>query len=134
MAPATWTTIYGGASPSSSPTDPAALVGVVSAGALGTLTGDVFFAWTAAAPVVLFGAPLGALAVTLIPRVPTMVFVAVLCLGQLAWAVTKVGASPEVLLGVGVGLLAANGVFHALFVAGHRLHPHHTTTAQIRTE
>lgn len=102
------------------------LVGVASAGALGTLNSDVFFAWSAAAPVVLFGAPLGALAVTLIPRVPTMIVVGVLCLAQLVWAAWKVGPSAGVLVGVGIGLLAANAVFHALFVAGRRLHPDHT--------
>ncbi|MFG0307137.1 MAG: TSUP family transporter [Phycisphaerales bacterium JB040] len=101
------------------------LVGVVSSGVLGTLTEDVFFAWTAAAPVVLFGAPLGALALTVIPRVPTMVFVALLCLAQLVWAVWKIGPSTGVLLGVGIGLVGANAVFHTLFVAGRRLHPDH---------
>ena len=99
------------------------IVGVISSAALGSLTIEVYHAWLAAAPVVLLGAPLGALAVTLIPRTPTMIFVGVLCLVQLVWTVSKVGAASESLFGVGIGLLTANAMFHGLFVAGRRLHP-----------
>ncbi|KPF47002.1 permease [beta proteobacterium AAP121] len=45
----------------------------------------VFENWLAAAPVVALGAPLGAFAVALIGRKPTLLFVAVLCLGQFVW-------------------------------------------------
>lgn len=41
--------------------------------------------WLAAAPVVCLGAPLGALMVDLIGRKPTLLFVAVLCVGQFVW-------------------------------------------------
>jgi uncharacterized membrane protein YfcA len=41
--------------------------------------------WLAAAPVVVIGAPLGALAVGVIPRRATLVLVSLLCLAQLAW-------------------------------------------------
>lgn len=41
--------------------------------------------WLAAAPVVALGAPLGAFAVDLIGRRPTLVFVAVLCVAQFVW-------------------------------------------------
>lgn len=42
--------------------------------------------WLAAAPVVALGAPLGAFVVGLIGRRPTLMFVAVLCVVQFAWA------------------------------------------------
>ncbi|GAB3336680.1 hypothetical protein GCM10027359_11470 [Marilutibacter aestuarii] len=45
----------------------------------------VFGNWLAAAPVVALGAPLGALVVGLIGRRPTLVFVAILCVGQFVW-------------------------------------------------
>lgn len=45
----------------------------------------VFGHWIAAAPVVALGAPLGALVVSLVGRRPTLLFVAVLCVGQFAW-------------------------------------------------
>ncbi|GAB4182989.1 MAG: hypothetical protein Fur0032_24010 [Terrimicrobiaceae bacterium] len=45
----------------------------------------VFGNWLAAAPVVCLGAPLGAFVVGLIGRKPTLLFVAVLCVGQFVW-------------------------------------------------
>jgi uncharacterized membrane protein YfcA len=45
----------------------------------------VFGHWIAAAPVVALGAPLGVLVVALVGRRPTLLFVAVLCVGQFAW-------------------------------------------------
>ena len=45
----------------------------------------VFENWLAAAPVVALGAPLGAFIVGLIGRKPTLLFVAVLCVGQFVW-------------------------------------------------
>lgn len=97
------------------------LVGTATAWGLGNMTTGVFHAWLAAAPIVLFGAPLGALAMTIIPRKPTMIIIGALCLAQLVWAVWKVGPSTPVLIGVGAGLLAANAVFHALYTGGRRL-------------
>ena len=45
----------------------------------------VFENWLAAAPIVCLGAPLGAFMVELIGRKPTLLFVAVLCVGQFLW-------------------------------------------------
>lgn len=45
----------------------------------------VYANWLAAAPVVALGAPLGVFVVGLIGRSPTLVFVAVLCVGQFIW-------------------------------------------------
>ena len=41
--------------------------------------------WIAAAPVVALGAPLGAWIVDKVGRVPTLLFVSLLCLAQFAW-------------------------------------------------
>jgi uncharacterized membrane protein YfcA len=41
--------------------------------------------WLAAAPIVALGAPLGVLIVSLIGRKPTLLFVAILCVGQFLW-------------------------------------------------
>ena len=41
--------------------------------------------WLAAAPIVALGAPLGVFVVSLIGRKPTLLFVAVLCVGQFLW-------------------------------------------------
>lgn len=45
----------------------------------------VFENWLAAAPVVALGAPLGVLVVGLVGRKPTLLFVALLCVGQFVW-------------------------------------------------
>lgn len=45
----------------------------------------VYENWLAAAPVVALGAPLGVFAVELIGRKPTLLLVAVLCVGQFIW-------------------------------------------------
>ncbi len=45
----------------------------------------VYENWLAAAPVVAFGAPIGALMVDFLGRKPTLLFVSVLCVGQFVW-------------------------------------------------
>lgn len=50
---------------------------------------DVFGNWLAAAPVVALGAPFGALIVSRIGRKPTLLVVAVLCIGQFIWTLSQ---------------------------------------------
>jgi uncharacterized membrane protein YfcA len=94
------------------------LVATLTTAAAGDFSPDLLGHWVAAAPVVIFGAPLGALCVALIPRTPTMLFVAVLCLIQLVWMTAHVGVGPIGLAAVAVTMLAANAAFHMLYVAG----------------
>jgi len=61
----------------------------------------VFENWLAAAPVVALGAPLGVLVVGLVGRKPTLLFVAVLCVGQFLWTCH---AERQALGATGVGL------------------------------
>ncbi len=49
----------------------------------------VFENWLAAAPIVALGAPLGVFAVALLGRKPTLIGVAVLCVGQLIWTLLR---------------------------------------------
>jgi uncharacterized membrane protein YfcA len=49
----------------------------------------VFANWLAAAPVVALGAPLGVFMVELLGRRPTLLVVAVLCVGQLVWTLSR---------------------------------------------
>lgn len=69
----------------------------------------VFEHWLAAAPVVALGAPLGVLIVNKVGRLPTLLFVAVLCVGQFAWTCineyAQLGVTGVVLALVLVGLL-----------------------------
>ncbi|MFO1482035.1 MAG: sulfite exporter TauE/SafE family protein [Verrucomicrobiaceae bacterium] len=83
--------------------------GIVIKNATVGLQPGVFENWLAAAPIVALGAPLGAFMVDLIGRKPTLIFVAILCVGQFVWTCYTERAA----LGVG-GLLvslAAVGLF-----------------------
>jgi len=71
----------------------------------------VFENWLAAAPVVALGAPLGALVVDLIGRKPTLLVVAVLCVGQFGWTCYNERAA----LGIGGMVLAVAAVGLCLF-------------------
>ena len=61
------------------------VLGVVVKSLFTGFQAGVFANWLAAAPVVALGAPLGVFVVGLIGRKPTLLFVAVLCVGQFAW-------------------------------------------------
>ena len=62
----------------------------------------VFENWLAASPVVCLGAPLGAYVVNVVGRKPTLLFVALLCVGQFVWTCSEEWTS----LGV-LGLVAS---------------------------
>ncbi|WCL54684.1 sulfite exporter TauE/SafE family protein [Gimibacter soli] len=71
----------------------------------------VYENWLAAAPVVALGAPLGVFVVELIGRKPTLLFVAVLCVGQFVWTCVAERAA----LGLGGIALALAGVLAFLW-------------------
>jgi uncharacterized membrane protein YfcA len=66
--------------------------------------------WLAAAPVVVLGAPLGALAVSVIPRTGTLALVALLCLAQLAWICAQARLSPAGIACVVAAVLGLGGM------------------------
>ena len=99
------------------------VVGVITKAASTGFEAEVFANWLAAAPIVVIGAPLGALVVNYIGRKPTLYLVSVLCVLQLVWTLTKerdsLGAS-----GVALTLSAVLvflGGFAWLYQAGKRL-------------
>lgn len=61
------------------------LVGITTKNLFTGVQPGVFANWLAAAPVVALGAPIGALVVDLVGRKPTLLLVAVLCVGQFLW-------------------------------------------------
>ncbi len=65
------------------------LLGVAVRTASGGLQPGVYEAWLAAAPIVALGAPLGAFVLSRVGRLPAMIFVAILCVGQFAWALAQ---------------------------------------------
>jgi uncharacterized membrane protein YfcA len=72
--------------------------------------------WLAAAPIVALGAPLGVFMVNFIGRKPTLLFVAVLCVGQFVWTCYTQRAA----LGV-FGLLVALAAVGILLLGFERL-------------
>lgn len=89
----------------------------------GSVEPEVFSNWLAASPVVLFGAPLGAFVVSRIPRGPTLVFVSLLCVAQLVWTVSRVGATGRVILITAGAVAGMNLSFHFMYAWGRRLRP-----------
>ena len=76
--------------------------------------------WLAAAPIVVVGAPLGALAVSLIPRTATLALVALLCLAQLAWFCAQARLSPTGIALVMGAVLGLGGMLQLLYARGQR--------------
>lgn len=72
----------------------ASIVGLALNVLLGPVQRAVWEHWLAAAPIVVIGAPLGAMAVARLPRRATMMIVSGLCLGQFGWVCVdqKLGA------------------------------------------
>jgi uncharacterized membrane protein YfcA len=68
----------------------------------------VYENWLAAAPIVALGAPLGVYVVNVVGRKPTLLFVAILCVGQFIWTCSEERAA----LGVWglIGAVAAVGI------------------------
>lgn len=83
---------------------------------------EVFSNWLAAAPIVAVGAPFGAIVVNLIPRIPTLVLVSFLCIGQFIWTLINQRVTGLPLLGALLAVLAMNAVFHVLYKWGNGLH------------
>jgi uncharacterized membrane protein YfcA len=94
------------------------VMGIALHAALGDVGSEVFYNWLAAAPIVVFGAPLGAFLVSVIPRARTLYFVSALCLVQFIWTLWQVGPSPKEWTLVACALLAAVAGFYLLYRRG----------------
>jgi len=99
------------------------LIGIATKNLFTSVQPGVFENWLAAAPIVALGAPLGAFIVEKIGRKPTLLFVAILCIGQFIWTLHEERAALGWLgfaLSVGAVLLM-NGGFEWLWRMGDRL-------------
>lgn len=107
------------------------LVGIAFKGLFTGVQPGVFENWLAAAPVVALGAPLGVFIVNRIGRVPTLYFVAVLCIGQFVWTVRDEWSSLGIhgLFLALAGVLAFNVVFEALHRWGGRIRRRYNRSA-----
>jgi uncharacterized membrane protein YfcA len=76
--------------------------------------------WLAAAPIVVVGAPLGALAVSVIPRTATLALVAVLCVAQLVWMCAQAQLAPAAAALVVAAALGLGVLLEELHTRGRR--------------
>jgi len=79
---------------------------------------EILYYWLAASPVVILGAPLGAYFVSIVPRITTLYFVAILCVAQFFWTVQQVGPSPSEWVFVVLHLTLALTGFWLLYSVG----------------
>lgn len=87
------------------------VLGILTKMAFTGVQPGVFGNWLAAAPVVALGAPLGVFVVELIGRKPTLIVVAVLCVGQLLWTLVR----EQAVLGAGGLALSILAVLVCLY-------------------
>jgi uncharacterized membrane protein YfcA len=85
---------------------------------LGDIGQETFFNWLAAAPIIVFGAPLGAYLVSIIPRIRTLYFVSILCLVQFVWTLYQVSPKLGEWIFVTTTLVAAGLCFYFLYRRG----------------
>ncbi len=83
------------------------VVGILTKSLFTGVQAGVYENWLAAAPIVALGAPLGVFVVNVIGRKPTLLVVAVLCVGQLLWTLYQESDS-----------LGAGGVTYSLIAVG----------------
>ena len=96
----------------------ASVMGTALHAAIGDIGREVFYNWMACAPIVVFGAPMGAFLVSVIPRVRTLYFVSALCVVQFVWTLSQVKPSPAEWALVACSLFVAVVGFYLLYRAG----------------
>lgn len=98
------------------------VVGVVTFHALGSIQTEAYYNWLAAAPIVIMGAPFGAIAVEYLSRTRTLLIVSGLCVLQYVWTCfdQKVMGGPLVasLVGVGAFNVIFTGIYRRTALAG----------------
>lgn len=98
----------------------ASVMGIALHAAIGDIEREVFYNWLAAAPIVVFGAPLGAFLVSVIPRVRTLYFVSALCVVQFVWTLRQVNPTAGQWMLVLASLCVAVVAFYLLYRLGKR--------------
>lgn len=98
----------------------ASVLGMFLHVAIGDIEREVFLNWMAAGPIVVFGAPIGTYIVSVIPRIRTLYFVALLCVLQFVWAINQVAPSGGEWGFVALMLALANAGFYTLYRLGKK--------------
>lgn len=99
----------------------ASIMGIALHGVLGDIEREVLYNWLAAGPIVVWGAPFGAFLVSIIPRIRTLYFVAVLCVLQFIWTLYLVSPRVGEWIFVATALLVATTGFYLLYRSGEQV-------------
>jgi len=94
------------------------VIGILLHLGIGDVPAAVFGEWLAAAPVVVFGAPIGTYLVSVISRMKILYFVSGLCVFQFAWALKEAALRPTGLLFVAGALAGASLLYYLLYRLG----------------
>src|SRR5579885_1428950 len=97
-----------------------AVMGVATHLALGDIPRDVGMKVLAAGPVVIFGAPIGAYVLSVIPRVRTLYLISVLCVVQFVWTLYSLQRTRAEWAFVAVAMILAGQAFYWMYRAGRR--------------
>jgi uncharacterized membrane protein YfcA len=96
----------------------ASVVGIGLHAVIGDIEREVLLNWLAAAPVVIFGAPLGAFLASVIPRLKILYFVSALCIVQFTLTLKQVAPTGAQWLFVAAAMLAAGAALYSLYRVG----------------
>lgn len=95
------------------------IMGVATHLWLGDLPRNIVLKFAAAGPMVIFGAPLGAYIVSVVPRIRTLYFVSVLCVVQFVWMLLSLKRTGPELLFAACALCVAGAAFVLLYRQGN---------------
>lgn len=98
----------------------ASIEGVAVHGYLGDISPDTVYQWLAALPVVIFGAPIGAYLVSVLPRLKVLYFVSALCVFQFLWTLNQTAHGSREWWFVVAAMAVALTVLSMLSAAGAR--------------
>jgi uncharacterized protein len=87
---------------------------------MGDIPANTVYDWIAAGPVVIFGAPIGARLVTILPRIKLLYFVSGLCVLQFLWTLSQTVHSIVEWRFAGIAIVAEISVLLGLFQFGKR--------------
>lgn len=96
----------------------ASVMGVAGHIAIGDISRDVVMKFLAAAPIVIFGAPIGTYIVSVIPRVRTLYVISVLCVLQFVWTMYSLERTKAEWTFVAIAIILASALFYLMYRRG----------------
>jgi uncharacterized membrane protein YfcA len=94
------------------------VMGIAMHFAIGDIPRDVGMKFLAAAPICIFGAPIGTYILHVIPRVKTLYFISILCVLQFIWTLYSLQRTTAEWIFVVVAMTLAGALFHAMHQRG----------------